>query len=56
MEDYEYFSILENKAGREEVSRLVAEVASDWGHWSREPAKYYSARKKIAELILKYKK
>jgi hypothetical protein len=55
MEDYEYFSILEKKAGREKVSRLVSEVTSDWGHWSREPAKYYSARKKIAALILKYK-
>jgi hypothetical protein len=56
MEDYEYFAILEKLAGKETVEKIVSTVAPNWWDFTKEPAKFLSAREKLAEEILKRKK
>ncbi len=55
MEDYEYFHILEQLAGREAVTRIVSTIVPNW--WSDpDPKDFILVREKIANEILKLKK
>lgn len=53
MEDYEYFVLLENLAGREAVTKLVSEVAPEWWNCSKDPEAFIRNRELIATEILK---
>ena len=56
MEDWEYFSILEELAGRDAVTKIVSEVAPVWWASAKDPRVILSVREKIAREILKLKK
>jgi hypothetical protein len=56
MEDYEYFTILEELAGKKIVQKVVNTVAPNWWDFSKEPDKILAAREKLAEEIVKRKK
>ncbi len=56
MEDYEYFKLYEQLAGKETVLKIVSEVAPNWWNISYEPHAILSARDKIAEQIVKLQK
>jgi hypothetical protein len=51
MEDYEYFVILEELAGREPADKLVRAVAPNWWDFSNDAGAFLAAREKIAEHI-----
>ncbi|HIJ53767.1 MAG TPA: DUF4091 domain-containing protein [Planctomycetes bacterium] len=56
MEDYEYFAILEQLAGKEIVKKIVNTVAPNWWNFSKEPEKFLAAREELAEEIMKRQK
>jgi hypothetical protein len=56
MEDYEYFALLENLAGKEIVEKIVSTIAPNWWDFTKEPGKFLTARQKLAEEIVKRKK
>ena len=56
MEDYEYFTLLENMAGRKAAKKIVDTIAPNWWDFSKAPSDFLAARKKLAEHILKLKK
>jgi hypothetical protein len=56
MEDYEYFVLLEDLAGREAVTKIVSSVAPDWWATAEDPKVVLSAREMLAGEILKLKK
>ncbi len=56
MEDWEYFAILEQLAGRDAVSKIVSGIAPNWWASSEDPAAIEAAREKIAAEIVKLKK
>jgi len=56
MEDYEYFAILEQLAGKEIVKKIVNTVAPNWWNFSKEPEKILAAREALAEEIMKRQK
>jgi hypothetical protein len=55
MEDYEYFVILEKRAGRDVVTGIVNSIAPNWWEFSKSPEAFLSARERLAEEILKRK-
>lgn len=55
MEDYEYFALLEKRAGRPAVDEIVARLAPNWWDYSRDPATILAARREMAEKIVEAK-
>lgn len=55
MEDYEYFAILEQLGGKEEVEAIVREAVPTWGTWKQDPETLRQLRAKLAEAILRRK-
>ena len=55
LQDYDYLHILEKRGLREEAMEEVRRVGSSWSEWSRDPQVYLSARRALANLILKGK-
>ncbi|RJP19005.1 MAG: DUF4091 domain-containing protein [Candidatus Omnitrophota bacterium] len=53
MEDYEYFTILEQKGGNEIVNAIVREAVPTWGSWNQDSACLPTLRKRLAEEIVK---
>ena len=56
MEDYEYFALLEKLAGRKAAKEIVDTIAPNWWDFSKAPQDFLTARKKLAEQILRFKK
>ncbi len=56
MEDWEYFAILEQLAGRDAVNKIVSVIAPNWWASSEDPEAIEAAREKIAAEIVKLKK
>ncbi|MEX2233080.1 MAG: glycoside hydrolase domain-containing protein [Cyclobacteriaceae bacterium] len=56
MEDYEYFVLFEELAGREAVTKIVNAVAPEWWATAEDPKVILSAREMLAGEILKLKK
>ncbi len=56
MEDYEYFALLEQLAGREAVTKIVSMVAPNWWATAEDPKLILSAREMLANEIMKLKK
>ena len=56
MEDWEYFAILENLAGKDAVNKIVSDVAPNWWGTSEDPLVIHAARERLAAEILKLKK
>ncbi|NQU52213.1 MAG: DUF4091 domain-containing protein [Bacteroidetes bacterium] len=50
-EDYEYMVLATEKGKKEEVNKIVEEVASTFQVWSHEPNAYEKAREQLAKLI-----
>lgn len=55
MEDYEYFAILEQLGGKEEVEAIIREAVPTWGTWRQDPEALRQLRVKLAEAILRRK-
>lgn len=55
MEDYEYFTLLQNAVGPEAVEAIVREAVPTWGTWKSDPAVLPALRQRLAEAILKGK-
>jgi hypothetical protein len=55
MEDYEYFALLEKRAGAAAVQKIVDRVAPNWWDYARDPATILAARRALAEQILRPK-
>jgi hypothetical protein len=51
MEDYEYFVLLEKRAGAAAVKKVVDQIAPNWWSYSRDPAAIQAARRAMAEQI-----
>ena len=56
MEDYEYFALLEQLAGREAVTKIVSMVAPNWWATAEDPKVILAAREMLANEIVKLKK
>ena len=56
MEDWEYFEILSKLTERDEVTRIVSEVAPNWWATSENPGEINTTREKIANEILRLQK
>ena len=53
MEDYEYFVILEELAGKKAVDKIVDSVAPEWWQFAKDPQIFLTAREKMANEILR---
>ncbi len=51
MEDYEYFAILEARAGAGAVKPIVDKVAPNWWDYCRDPQALLAARRELAEAV-----
>jgi hypothetical protein len=51
MEDYEYFVLLEKRAGAEAVRKLVERIAPNWWDYCRDPETILAVRREIARQI-----
>ena len=56
MEDWEYFEILNKLAGRDEVTKIVSEVAPNWWATSENPGEINASREKLANEIIRLQK
>lgn len=56
VEDYDYFSILSELAGRDQTEEIVTKVASSLRVYSKLPQDYTEARKMVAKKILDSKR
>ena len=52
MEDYEYFALLERRAGAAAVRKVVDRIAPTWWGWARDPKALSAARGELAAAIL----
>lgn len=52
MEDYEYFALLEKRAGPAAVREAVNRIAPTWWDYSRDPDAILAARRELAQQIL----
>ncbi len=52
MEDYEYFALLEQRAGAAAVKEVVDRIAPNWWDYSRDPEAILAARRELAQRIL----
>jgi len=55
MEDYEYFVLLEKRAGQDAVKKVVDRIAPNWWDYSRDPKAINAVRSEIARLITERK-
>jgi hypothetical protein len=51
MEDYEYFVLLEKRAGPQAVQKLVDRIAPNWWDYTRDPHAILAARREMAREI-----
>jgi hypothetical protein len=51
MEDYEYFKLIEAKAGPDAATAIVREAVPDWGNPTYNPDKLMDLRRKMAEML-----
>jgi hypothetical protein len=56
MEDYEYFAILEKLTDKKAVKKIVDTIAPNWWDFSKNPNEFLSAREKLAQQIVNFKK
>lgn len=56
MEDYEYFAILEKRAGNAAVKQIVDTIAPNWWDFAKEPARFQAAREELAKKIMAAKR
>ena len=52
MEDYEYFVLLEKRAGAMAVQKIVDRIAPTWWGYARDPKALLDVRRELAEAIL----
>lgn len=52
MEDYEYFALLEKRAGPAAVQKLVDRIAPNWCDYCRDPETLLAVRRELAQQIL----
>ena len=52
MEDYEYFALLERRAGSAAVRKIVDRIAPSWWGYTRDPKALSAARSELAAAIL----
>ncbi|MFA7172272.1 MAG: glycoside hydrolase domain-containing protein [Kiritimatiellia bacterium] len=52
MEDYEYLTLLEQRAGAAAVRKVVDRVAPTWWGYTRDPKAIFDARRELAAAIL----
>ncbi|MFA7172855.1 MAG: glycoside hydrolase domain-containing protein [Kiritimatiellia bacterium] len=52
MEDYEYFALLEQRAGAAAVQKIVDRIAPTWWGYTRDPKAIFDARRELATAIL----
>ncbi|MEN6556858.1 MAG: glycoside hydrolase domain-containing protein, partial [Thermoguttaceae bacterium] len=55
MEDYEYFVLLEKRAGAAAVQKIVDRIAPNWWDYTRSPEAILAARQELARQILRGK-
>ncbi len=55
MEDYEYFALLEKRAGLNAVKKVVDQIAPNWWDYSRDPKTINAVRSEIARQIMERK-
>jgi Glycoside hydrolase 123, catalytic domain/Glycoside hydrolase 123, N-terminal domain len=55
MEDYEYFSLLEELGGKDVVEETVRTAVPTWGSWDQDPYRLLELRRRLAEEIVKRK-
>ncbi len=55
MEDYEYFALLEKRAGPAAVKKVVDHIAPNWWDYSRDPKTINAVRSEIARQITERK-
>jgi len=53
IEDYEYLALLEKLGRANEAQKIVQSLAPSWFEWDPHPSDYETARKRLAELIVK---
>jgi hypothetical protein len=53
MEDYEYFVLLEKRAGAAAVQKIVDRIAPNWWDYARDPQAILAARRDMAEQIVR---
>ncbi len=51
MEDYEYFALLEQRAGPQAVRKIVDRIAPSWWEYCRDPDAILAARRELAQQI-----
>jgi hypothetical protein len=51
MEDYEYFTLLERRKGREAVDEIVRTAVPTWGTWNQDPYGLLKLRERLARGI-----
>ncbi|MCL5281893.1 MAG: DUF4091 domain-containing protein [Planctomycetes bacterium] len=52
MEDYEYFTLLEKRKGKEAVDEIVRTAVPTWGSWDQDPYHLLKLRERIAREIV----
>jgi hypothetical protein len=52
MEDYEYFTLLEKRKGKEAVAEIVRTAVPTWGSWDQDPYHLLKLRERIAREIM----
>ncbi len=52
MEDYEYFTLLEKRKGKEAVDEIVRTAVPTWGSWDQDPYHLLKLRERIAQAIM----
>jgi len=50
-EDYEYVELLKQVGQKELALRLARQAATDFKHWSQDPAVYERVRRQIAQAL-----
>ncbi len=52
MEDYEYFTLLEKRKGKEAVDEIVRAAVPTWGTWDQDPYHLLKLRERLAQAII----
>ena len=52
MEDYEYFTLLDARGGKEIVDAIMREAVPTWGAWNQDPWGLLDLRRRVAEAIV----
>ena len=56
LEDYEYFSILENMGGHKFVKEIIDSISPNWWNYMRDPEVLLRARERLAKKIIELQK